>query len=402
MDTQQNFPLLDHVRVLDLSRAMAGPYCTMMLGDLGAEVIKVEPPPNGDESRSWGPPFLGGESAYFLSVNRNKKSIVIDLKHEEGRAIVLKLAQISDVVVENFRPGTVEKLGVDYKSLSRINPKLIYCSISGFGQTGYYREKPGYDIIALAMSGMMSIMGEEGRPPIKAGVPISDIGAGMFAAFAIVCCLFRRHANNMGEYIDVSLTEGQMAWLTNQAGYYFATGKNPQRTGSAHQSIVPYQAFKGSDDEYFVVAVANDELYVRFCNAIHCPELLRDPRFATNQQRVTNREELVEKLSRHFLRDTAENWISKISSAGVPCSMINNLERIFSDPFVSSRNIVKECEHTRAGKIRLVAPPYHFQNFFFSIRYAPPLLGEHTREVLLELGYDIHAIEDMISKGVVR
>lgn len=397
MSLADNLGFLKGVRVIDLSRAMAGPYCTMMLADLGAEVVKVEPP-GGDESRSWGPPFHNGESAYFLSINRNKKSIVLDLKTESGREIIRRLIVGCDVFVENFRPGTVAKLGIDYQVLKKINPKLIYCSISGFGQTGPYREKPGYDIIALAMSGMMSIMGENERPPVKAGVPISDIGAGMFAAFAIACSLFRRHITGIGEYIDVSLVEGQMAWLTSQASYYFATGKNPERTGSAHASIVPYQAFKGADDQYFIVAVGNDELFVKFCDAISTIELRDDPRFSTNEKRVENREELIQKLSSYFLKDTAGNWVSKISSAGVPCSMINSLNKIFHDPFVESRRIIQPCKHPTVGIINTIAPPYHFENFEFTVGSAPPLLGQHTIEVLTELGFGKSEIEKVVSE----
>jgi crotonobetainyl-CoA:carnitine CoA-transferase CaiB-like acyl-CoA transferase len=239
---------LEGVKVVDLSRALAGPYCTMMLADMGADVVKVEVPGTGDESRSWGPPFIGGESAYFMCVNRNKRSIAIDLKSPEGSEVLFRLAKRADVFVENFRPGTAASLGVDYASLNRLNPRLVYCSISGFGQTGPYRDMPGYDIIAFALSGMMSITGEEGRPPVKMGVPVSDIGAGMFAAYAIVSALLDRSKGNRGCYIDVSLLEGQMAWLTYQAASYFATGETPGRLGSAHATIAPYQAFRARDD----------------------------------------------------------------------------------------------------------------------------------------------------------
>jgi crotonobetainyl-CoA:carnitine CoA-transferase CaiB-like acyl-CoA transferase len=402
LEVHDDVPFLKGIRIIDLSRAMAGPYCTMMLADLGAEVIKVELMTGGDESRQWGPPFINGESTYFLSVNRNKKSIAIDLRSELGRSVLRKLTKESDVIIENFRPGTTAKLGIDYKTLKVLNPSLIYCSISGFGQTGPYRDKPGYDIIALAMSGMMSMMGEKGGPPIKAGVPISDIGAGMFAAFAIVCALFRRQSANIGEYIDVSLLEGQMAWLTYQALSYFATGRNPEKAGSAHPSIVPYQAFRASDSNFFIVGVGSDEQFQRFCDAISFQELKSDIRFGTNRERVRNRDVLIDKLTTHFLKDTSFNWVSKITEAGIPCSLVNKLENILTDPLVKSRDILQDCEHPMAGKIRLIGPPYHFENFSFKITGSPPLLGQHTRQVLSKVGYSAIEIDELISKGVIK
>jgi crotonobetainyl-CoA:carnitine CoA-transferase CaiB-like acyl-CoA transferase len=406
--TTRPSPPLEGIKVIDLTRAMAGPFCTMMLADMGAEVVKIEPPPSGDETRAWGPPFIGKESTYFLSVNRNKKSIVIDLRKEKGVEIIKRLAKKSHVLVENYRPGTTEKLGINYESLSEINPSLVYCSISGFGQTGPSREKPGYDIIALASSGMMSITGEPGRPPVKMGVPVSDICAGMYGAYAITTSLYRQEEErsrgekeSRGTYIDVSMFEGQISWLTHQASAYFATGENPEPTGSSHPSIAPYQAFRASDGKYFIVAVGNDELWKRFCDCLDLSKLTNDERFASNSARVKNKHDLEQELSKVLSSDSSANWISKISSAGVPCSPINKLDDVFSDPQVTSRNMVLETEHTTAGRIKQLSIPYHFSDYEFQIRSPPPILGEQTNEILSELGYSNPEISELRNGQVV-
>ncbi|MEM0075793.1 MAG: CaiB/BaiF CoA-transferase family protein [Conexivisphaerales archaeon] len=386
--------LLKGVKVVDLTRALAGPFCTMMLADLGAEVVKVEPPPSGDEARLWGPPFLGGESTYFMSVNRNKRSIVLDLRNDVGKEVARRLLSLADVVVENFRPGTTKKLGIDYDTVKSYNPKVIYCSISGFGQTGPYRELPGYDIIAFAMSGMMSITGEAGRPPVKMGVPVADIGAGMFAAYAIASALFRRERTGIGEYIDVSLLEGQIFWLTYQAGYYFATLKDPERLGSAHLSIAPYQAFRARDG-YFIIAAGNDEHWRRLCDVLELNSLKEDTRFKSNPDRVKNRTELEKILSSVFVKDSARNWVEKISKAGVPCCVINSISDVFADEHVKARQVVMEIEHKKAGRIKQLNIPYRFNNYTFKISKAPPTLGEDTEEILKELGYSKAEIESM-------
>ena len=393
-------PPLAGIRVLDLTRALAGPYCTMMLADLGAEVIKVEPPGRGDETREWGPPFVNGESAYFLSVNRNKRSIVIDLKTKAGLEVLRTLAKSSDVLVENFRPGTTSKLGIGYGSIKRLNPKVVYCSISGFGQTGPYKDRAGYDLVVFAESGQMSITGEQGRPPVKAGVAVSDIGGGMFGAFAVVSALLRRAATGKGEYVDVSLFEGQVSWLTYQAGNFFATGKNPARLGSVHPTIAPYQAFRGKD-EYFVVAVGNDELWRRFCAAIGRRELESDARFRSNPERVRNREMLEGILAGVFLTESAEEWVARLSQAGVPCGMINPLDRALTGPQAASRNVVLEVEHPKAGKIRQLSMPFKLGGSRFKIKSPPPTLGEHTREVLAEAGYSRSKIDALVSAKAV-
>jgi crotonobetainyl-CoA:carnitine CoA-transferase CaiB-like acyl-CoA transferase len=411
-DTTSKMPLRG-VRVLDLTRAMAGPFCSMMLADLGADVVKVEPP-GGDETRLWGPPFIGEESTYFLSVNRNKKSIVVDLRKEKGVEIVKGLARNSHVLVENYRPGTTEKLGINYEKMKRVNPELIYCSISGFGQTGPDREKPGYDLIAFATSGMMSITGEPGRPPVKVGVPVSDICAGMYAAYAIMSSLYkqeiekshrrstRKNPVTRGDYIDVSMLEGQISWLTHQASGYFATGNNPEPLGSSHPSIAPYQAFRGSEGKYFIIAVGNDDLWKKFCDALSISELRDDPRFISNPKRVENKIQLEKELSKVFSSDSSLNWIQKISSVGVPCCPINKLDEVFKDPQVISRKMVLECEHPSAGKIKQLGLPYHFRDFEFRVRFPPPLLGEHTSEILSGLGYSAPMIEGLKTDQIVH
>jgi crotonobetainyl-CoA:carnitine CoA-transferase CaiB-like acyl-CoA transferase len=394
---------LEGVRVIDLTRAMAGPFCTMMLADLGAQVIKIEPP-GGDETREWGPPFLGKESTYFLSVNRNKKSIVIDLRKEKGVELIKRLAKKSHVLVENYRPGTTTKLGINYEKLREINRSMVYCSISGFGQTGPSKEKPGYDIIALASSGMMSITGEPGRPPVKIGVPVSDICAGMYAAYAITSSLYRQErdaANTEGSYIDVSLFEGQISWLTHQASAFFATGENPEPMGSSHTSIAPYQAFRAGDGAYFILAVGNDELWKKFCDSIGISKLKGDPRFVTNSLRVKNKLSLEQELSKVFSKDGSDAWVSKISSAGVPCSPINKLDQVFRDPQVLARKMVVECEHPTAGRIKQLGVPYHFSDYEFEVRSPPPLLGQHTNEILSDLGYSNPEISELRSNQVV-
>ncbi len=391
---------LDGVKILDLSSALAGPYCTMMLADMGAEVIKVEPP-EGDVSRSWGPPFIEGESSYFLSINRNKKSIVINLKSEKGKEIVLKLAEKCDVFVENFRPGVAKRLGVDYETVKKVNPKIIYCSISGFGQEGPYRDYPAFDQILQGMGGLMSITGEPGRPPVKVGIPITDIAAGMFAAYGIVCALFYREKTGKGQYVDVSMLDSQVAWLTYQAGRYFATGEIPGPIGSGHPLIVPYQAFK-TKDGYINIAAGNDNLFRSLCKVLGVEHLADDPRFNTNPKRVENREELVKILEEIFVQKATGEWLELIRKAGVPCGPIYNVADVVNDPQVLFRKMVVEIDHPKSGRIKVTGVPVKLSESPGDVRLPPPMLGQHTVDILKFLGYSDEDISKLKDEGVVK
>jgi len=391
---------LEGIRVLDFTRVMSGPFATMLLGDLGADVIKIEPP-GGDDTRGWGPPWIGGDSAYFMSANRNKRSIIIDLKKLEGREIVKKLVEKSDVVVENFRPGVAEQLGISYDSLSKINPRIIYCSISGFGQSGPYRDKPGYDLIALAMSGLMSITGEPNRPPVKFGVPIADLTTALFAALSIVSALYWREKTGRGQYIDMALLDAQVLLLSHQAFNYFATGEEPRRMGSAHPNIVPYQAFETSDG-YIIVTVGSEKLWEQFCKAIGRPDLIENPKFRTNADRVINREELIEELERVFKPKPTRFWIEELEKAGVPAAPILTVGQVLNDEHVRYRGMVLEIEHPEAGVIKMLGTPFKMSVTPGVVRSPPPTRGQHTFEILRELGFDDEEIIELKSKHVVE
>lgn len=388
------------VRVLDLSRILSGPYCTMVLADFGAEVIKVERPGAGDDTRHWGPPFVGGESGYFLSINRNKKSITVDMSTPEGREIIYRLARTADVAIENFRPGTADRLGIGYERLRQENPSIIYCSISGFGQTGPYRDRPGYDALAQAMSGMMAITGEPDGPPMKHGMSIADIGAGMWAVFAIAAALYHRERTGEGQAIDVSLLDAQLSWLTYAAGNYFASGTNPGRYGSAHPNIVPYQPFATADG-YIMLAVGNDRLWQQFCQAAGRPELADQPGFRTNAERVTNRAEVVATVAAIMAQRTTAEWMEVLERVGVPAGPINTVEQILRDPHVLAREMVVTLQHPTAGEVKTVGIPAKLSDTPGTVRSAPPLLGQHTDEILAELGYDAAAIADLRERGIV-
>ncbi len=328
---------LQNIRVLDLSRVLAGPYCTMVLGDLGAEVIKVEPP-EGDETRGWGPPFAGGESAYYLCVNRNKRGMVVNLKTDEGRDILRDLAMRSDVLVENFRPGTLKKFGLDFETLHDLNPGLVYCSISGFGQTGSLRDKPGYDFMIQAMGGIMSVTGEPDGEPMKVGVAVADLFAGQNAVIAILAALQARTFTGKGQYIDIALFDSELGWLANVASNFLISGKNPKRYGNAHANIVPYQSFQASDG-WLVVAVGNDKQFEAFCQVIGLPELSIDPKFQTNKVRVENREALIAILKPIFMQKTVSEWLALIGEQ-FPCGPINNFEQVFAMPHIHEREML--------------------------------------------------------------
>ncbi len=375
---------LQGIRVLDLSRVLAGPYCTMVLGDLGADVIKVEPP-EGDETRAWGPPFAEGESAYYLCVNRNKRGMVVNLKSVEGRAILHKLVKQSDVLVENFRPGTLEKFGLDYESARELNPRLIYCSITGFGQTGSMRDKPGYDFMIQALGGLMSITGVPDGEPMKTGVAVVDLFAGQNAIIAILAALQARAMTGRGQHLDIALFDSQLGWLANVASNYLISGKLPKRHGNAHPNIVPYQSFQASDG-WFAIAVGNDRQFVRLCEMLEKPEFAVDERFAANSGRVQNRDELIALLKSIFVTRSASEWLSLLEQAEIPCGPINNFEQVFSMPTVQEREMLVKMNHPTIGELPLVGSPLKMSDTPVEYRLHPPLMGEHTEDVLRELG----------------
>lgn len=378
--------LLQNIRVLDLSRILAGPYCTMLLGDYGADVIKVEAPNRGDDTRQWGPPFAGGESAYYLSVNRNKRSITVNLNSPEGQDVIKRLASRADVLVENFEVGALARFGLDFERIHILNPRLVYCSITGYGQDGPYSDRPGYDFIIQAEGGLMSITGEPDGQPMKVGVAIADIMAGMFACNAILAALHSREQTGQGQHIDISLFESQLAWLANVGQNYLVSGNPPKRYGNAHANIVPYQTFAASDG-WIAVAIGNDSQFKKFCEAAGCAELAVDERFSTNPARVENRLALTEKLSAIFAKRKREDWLGLLSAAKVPHGAIHSVPQALAHPQAIARGMIQSVPHPTAGEIKLVAPPAKFSFTPVHIQRHPPLLGEHTDEVLRELGY---------------
>ncbi|HEY8486104.1 MAG TPA: CoA transferase [Limnochordales bacterium] len=393
---------LEDVRVLDLSRVLAGPFCTQILADLGATVWKVEPP-WGDESRTWGPPFAGGESAYFLSINRGKKSLAIDLKHPDGPGLVRRLAEQADVLVENFKAGDLARYGLDYPSLSARNPRLVYVSITGFGHTGPRSAEPGYDIALQGMTGIMSVTGQPDGPPTKVGVAWIDLMTGMMAAVGVLAALHERARSGRGQHLDLSLFDVGVMAMANLAQSYLLTGRTPARMGNAHPQLVPYQAFQAADG-WFIVAVGNDEQFRRFCQAIDLPELAQDPRFRENPGRVTHREELVGRLSQHLRHQPRQHWLSRLHQARVPAAPVLDLQEVFAEPQAHARRLVWQLEHPTAGPLPVVASPLqHLSRTPARPAAPPPLLGQHTRAVLQEaLGLSPQELDDLERQGVIR
>src|SRR5437868_4495000 len=375
---------LAHISVLDLSRVLAGPWATQALADLGADVIKVERPGTGDDTRGWGPPWLredAGESAYFVSTNRGKRSITVDIARPEGQHIVRRLAAQSDVLVETYKVGALDRYGLGHRPLALLNPRLVYCSITGFGQTGPYRERAGYDFLVQAMGGLMSITGEPDGEPMKVGVAITDILTGMYAATGILAALARRERSGRGQHVDLALLDVQVAMLANQAENYLLTRDPPRRLGNAHPSIVPYRAFATSDG-HIVIAVGNDGQFARLCEVAGLPELARDPRFATNAGRVRNRIELEEILGRAVARRESRHWIESLEAATVPCGPINDLAQVFADPQVVHRRMEISASHPAAGAVPMVGSPVHLSETPARGDVPPPPLGQHPSEVL--------------------
>ncbi len=389
---------LQGITVVDLTRVLSGPYCTMLLGDMGARVIKVEHPGKGDDTRGWGPPFLQGESAYFLSINRNKESVTLDFKAAEGRAVLNQLIAKADVIVENFRPGTLTRLGLDYAALAPRHPRLVYCSISGFGQTGPRKKEPGYDAVMQGEGGLMSITGAADGPPYRLGVAIADIVSGMFAAQGITAALFAREKTGAGQAVDIAMLDTVAALLTYQAGIYFATGAPPVRMGNRHPTIVPYETFRAADGD-FVIAVGNDDQWRKFCAVAG---LQPEERFATNRQRVTGYAELKPILDACLRGKTRAHWIEKLTAAGVPCGSVRDLGEVFADAQIAARSMTTMVNHPIIGALQVLGTPLKLSTTPPSIRTPPPTLGQHTEGVLTrDLGLSPDKVRALRAQGVV-
>ena len=402
---------LSHLRVLDLSRVLAGPWAGQILGDLGAEVIKIERPKSGDDTRSWGPPYLQGAdgnadlSAYFLTANRNKQSLAVDIAHPEGQELIRKLVAESDVILENFKVGGLKRYGLDYDNLKQINPKLIYCSITGFGQDGPYANRPGYDFLIQAMGGLMSITGqpdgEPGAGPMKVGVALTDIMTGLYATIGVLAALSHRDRTGEGQYVEAALLDVQVACLANQAMNYLTTGQAPGRMGNAHPNIVPYQDFPTADGN-MVLTVGNDEQFARLCDLLGHPEWASDERFATNRARVANRKELIPRLRQATVMRSTQEWVQVLERSGVPCGPVNTLDQVFEDPQVLARGMKQSVQHPSLGDVPTVGNPIRLKLTPVSYRTAPPLLGEQSKQVLETIvGLSSGEIESLRERGIV-
>ncbi|MFQ5709682.1 MAG: CaiB/BaiF CoA transferase family protein [bacterium] len=393
--------VLDGIQILDHTSALAGPYCTQLLGDLGAEVIKIERPGVGDQARGWGPPFVGGVSAYFLGTNRNKRGLTLDLSRAAGREILQKLLQQADVLVHNVpRAATRRKLGLDENSCRAVNPKLIWASISGFGKSGPYAEKAGYDLVAQAMSGTMQITGAADDGPIRFPTPMADLSAGIYTALAIVSALFARERTGTGQAIDTALLDSQVTWLSNIASNFLATGQPPSKLGNAHPSIVPYQPFPTKDD-WIIVAVGSERLWQRLVELLALPELAEDSRFRTNRNRLENREVLLPLLARRFRQRKSREWLVDLEAAGIPCGPINSPEQSLNEAHLLARGMIVELQHPVIGTVKSLGNPLKLSATPVNYRLPPPLLGEHTQEILAELDFGEKQIKRLQESGVV-
>ncbi len=391
---------LDDIFVLDLSRILSGPFCTMMLGDMGATVVKVEPPPRGDDTRLWGPPFINGISTYFLSINRNKRSIGLNLKSPQGQDVLWKLVDRADVLVENFRPGVLDKLGFGFDAVSARNPRLIYASISGYGQTGPYKNRPGYDVVAQGESGIVDLTGEPDRQPVKVGASIADIVAGLYAYQGILLAMLARHRTGKGQRVDVALLDGMISTLTYQAESYFATGKSPKRLGTRHPSIVPYETFE-TKDGFVNIGAANEKQWQNLCRALDMPDLAFDPRFNTMAGRISNYGALRAILDGELRKLTRAEASELLAKYELPVGPINTVAEVLEDPHVHAREMVKELTHPEYGPLRYLGIPVKLSDTPGELQGPPPRFGEHNRNVLKELGYDDRAIESLASANVI-
>jgi len=393
------FPL-EGLKVIEIGIAMAGPYCGMMLADYGAEVIKVERVGQGDESRNWAPFFGGKVSHYFAAVNRNKKSLAVDIKSEKGAEVIRQLASRADVLIDNFRPGALDQAGLSFDILSKVNPRLIYCSISGYGPVGPLRDERANDVAMQAYAGGMSITGETGRGPVKMGISVADIGAGMFAVNGILMALHMRDTTGRGQRVDTSLLEGQIAMLSYHFTSFFASGKAPERKGSSPQGLVPYQAFESSDG-WMVVAVFTDRMWCDLCKVIGRPEWGEDPRFNSPRQRMVNRAEIIDALTVIFAKDTVASWQKRLRPVGVPCTPVLSIDQVVKEEQVKAREMIVEVTHPETESMLMAGVPIKFSTAAGSVRTAPPLLGQHSREIVENLGYAQQEIEGLIHEGVI-
>ena len=391
---------LDGIRVIDLSRVVSGPLCTMNLADMGADVIKIEEPGRGDESRAFGPPFLGGESPYYLSVNRNKRSCTVNLKRDAGKAILWRLLDTADVVVQNFRPGAMARLGLDYDAVAARHPRLIYCPISGFGDSGPDAVRPGYDLVVQGESGLMDLTGEADGPPTRIGTSIADLTAGVMAAQGITLALYARQTTGRGQHVKIAMLDAVASLLTYNAGNYFATGESPTRRGNDHPSVVPYQTLRAKDG-WMNLAVANDSLWVRYCDAIERPDLRDDPRFATAPERVNHRDTLVPIIVALTAARTVQQWVDLLGAAGVPCGRIRNVAEVCTNPQLTERGKVVDRPHPTAGIVTMIGLPIELSDTPGRIQTAPPLLGEHTDDVLRDAGYTADEIHTLRKDGAI-
>lgn len=396
--------VLDNIHVIEWTEAMAGPYCAMLLGDFGASVIKVERPQAGDQSRGWGPPFIGSESAYFLSANRNKRSIALNLNHERGITIMRKLVARADVFIHNQpKRESLLKRGLDYESTSAANPRLIYCAISGYGWTGPKAGFPGYDILAQGGAGVMSLTGEPGGEPVRYPIPIADMTCGTYAAMGILAALLARERSGTGQFLDLALLDSQLTWLSNIGSSYLNTGELPKRYGNAHPSIVPYELFQARDRRYLMVAVGTEALWARFCRVLEIEEAIgTDPRFAKNRERINNRTALVSALQGIFRKRDAEEWLVRFHEAGIPAGPVHSVDEALNDPHTRARQAIVELEHPAVGLARSIATPIKMSGTPIQYRYPPPLLGEHTAAILTELEFSANDIQDLRNQRAIE